>query len=95
VTELDVKLQRLNELLARHSVDVLLLQRVSSFAWATCGAASYIYAWNPSITGTKSEDTILVGPGSNEVLTSIPDWPMLIVEAKGQNIPRPAILEVS
>jgi hypothetical protein len=25
----------------------------------------------------------------------MPDWPMLIVEADGQNIPRPAILEVS
>jgi len=57
--------------------------------------AGQAYAWNPSITGTKSEDTILVGPDSNEVLTNIPDWPMLIVEAEGQNIPRPAILEVS
>ncbi len=57
-------------------------------------AAGQAYAWNPSITGTKSEDTILVGPDSNEVLTNIPDWPMLIVEAEGQNIPRPAILEV-
>ena len=53
-----------------------------------------VYAWNPSITGVKSEDTILVGPGGNEVLTVMPDWPMLIVEADGQNIPRPAILEV-
>ena len=52
-----------------------------------------VYAWNPSVTGTKSEDTILIGPGNNEVLTAIPDWPMLIVEADGQNIPRPAILE--
>src|SRR5512137_890993 len=42
MTELDVKLQRINELLAKHSADALLLQRVSSFAWATCGAASYI-----------------------------------------------------
>lgn len=57
--------------------------------------AGQVYAWNPSITGTKSEDTILVGPGSNEVLTSIPDWPMLLVEAEGQNIPRPAILEIT
>jgi antitoxin VapB len=57
--------------------------------------AGQVYAWNPSITGTKSEDTILVGPSSNEVLTAIPNWPMLIVEADGQNIPRPAILEVS
>ncbi len=53
------------------------------------------YAWNPSITGTKSEDTILIGPSGNEVLTGIPDWPMLLVEAEGQNIPRPAILEVA
>lgn len=52
-----------------------------------------VYAWNPSITGTKSEDTILVGPSGNEVLTAMPDWPMLIVEADGQNMVRPAILE--
>src|SRR5512143_74058 len=56
--------------------------------------AGQVYAWNPSITGAKSEDTILVGPSGNEVLTAMPDWPMLIVEADGQNIPRPAILEV-
>ena len=54
-----------------------------------------VYAWNPSITGAKSEDTILVGASGNEVLTAMPDWPMLFAEADGQNIPRPAILEVS
>ena len=53
-----------------------------------------VYAWNPSITGTKSEDTILIGLSGNEVLTAMPDWPMLIVEADGRNILRPAILEV-
>jgi Xaa-Pro aminopeptidase len=58
-------------------------------------AAGQVYAWNPSITGAKSEDTILVGQSGNEVLTVIPDWPILFVEAEGQNIPRPAILEVS
>jgi antitoxin VapB len=52
-----------------------------------------VYAWNPSITGAKSEDTILVGPSSNEVLTAMPDWPMLKVEVNGLNIERPAILE--
>jgi antitoxin VapB len=57
--------------------------------------AGQVYAWNPSITGAKSEDTILVGSNNNEVLTAIPDWPMLLVEADGQNIPRPAILEVN
>ena len=57
--------------------------------------AGQAYAWNPSITGAKSEDTILVGPSGNEVLTAIPAWPMLLVEVDGQNIPRPAILEIN
>ena len=51
------------------------------------------YAWNPSITGTKSEDTILVGPRTNEVLTEISGWPMLSVQVDGQELRRPAILE--
>jgi Xaa-Pro aminopeptidase len=59
-------------------------------------AAGQVYAWNPSITGAKSEDTILVGQETNQVLTSIPDWPMLSVAVEGQAEPilRPAILEV-
>jgi Xaa-Pro aminopeptidase len=52
------------------------------------------YAWNPSITGTKSEDTILVGETGNEVLTAIKDWPTLPVIASGQTLARPAILEI-
>jgi antitoxin VapB len=53
-------------------------------------AARQTYAWNPSITGAKSEDTVLVGEDGNEVLTTIPDWPLLSVSVEG----RPAILEV-
>jgi antitoxin VapB len=53
-----------------------------------------VYAWNPSITGTKSEDTILVGQNSNEVLTMIQGWPTLPVVVDGQMFQRPAILEV-
>ena len=58
--------------------------------------AGQTYAWNPSITGAKSEDTVLVGEDSNEVLTTIPDWPMLSVAVEGQAEPmlRPAILEI-
>ncbi|MFQ5857293.1 MAG: M24 family metallopeptidase [Anaerolineae bacterium] len=52
------------------------------------------FAWNPSITGTKSEDTILVGPEANEILTATDDWPMAAVEVRGQAIPRPEILVV-
>jgi antitoxin VapB len=59
-------------------------------------SAGQVYAWNPSITGAKSEDTILVGEDGNQVLTTIPDWPMLSVSVEGQPEPmlRPAILEV-
>ncbi len=52
------------------------------------------YAWNPSITGAKSEDTILIGPNNNEVMTEILGWPMLKIELDGQMLQRPAILEV-
>ena len=53
------------------------------------------YAWNPSIAGTKSEDTILVGVDENEVLTSIPGWPVTSVTVNGRAVDRPAILEVT
>jgi Xaa-Pro aminopeptidase len=52
------------------------------------------YAWNPSIAGTKSEDTILVGKAENEVLTAIESWPKLLVTVDGQTFVRPAILEI-
>jgi antitoxin VapB len=53
------------------------------------------YAWNPSITGTKSEDTILIGETGNQVLTAIPNWPTLAVSVDGHTLERPAILEVT
>jgi Xaa-Pro aminopeptidase len=48
------------------------------------------YAWNPSITGYKSEDTILVGDEHNQILTEIPGWPVTTVNG----IARPTILVV-
>ena len=52
-----------------------------------------IYAWNPSITGTKSEDTFLVGKQSNEILTEIPGWPTFDIQIGNELIKRPQILE--
>jgi len=51
------------------------------------------FAWNPSITGAKSEDTILVGEESNEIITEMADWPSIEVQVDEQVIRRPAILE--
>lgn len=50
------------------------------------------FAWNPSITGVKSEDTIQVGEDGSEIITSIPGWPMIEVEIDGRTYQRPAIL---
>ncbi|MFU8772374.1 MAG: aminopeptidase P family protein, partial [Anaerolineales bacterium] len=52
------------------------------------------YAWNPTISGVKSEDTILVGEDRNQVLTAIPDWPAIRVTVGGIEIERPDILVV-
>lgn len=55
--------------------------------------AGQFYAWNPSISGVKSEDTIFVGETENEVITKIEGWPMIDVSADGINFQRPAILQ--
>jgi antitoxin VapB len=51
------------------------------------------FAWNPTLTGTKSEDTILVTREGSEILTEMDDWPTIPVEINHQTIPRPAVLE--
>jgi Xaa-Pro aminopeptidase len=52
------------------------------------------YAWNPSITGTKIEDSILVGAEQNLVVTAITGWPMIPVAIGGKIYEQPAILEL-
>jgi antitoxin VapB len=39
--------------------------------------ATQAFAWNPSIKGTKSEDTILLTPNGVEVITQVDDWPLM------------------
>jgi Xaa-Pro aminopeptidase len=56
--------------------------------------AGQVYAWNPTITGVKSEDSILVGDSGNEILTAIPGWPSIKVDLNGQTLKRPAILVI-
>lgn len=55
--------------------------------------AGQAYAWNPSIAGVKSEDTILVGAEGFEILTATGDWPLLDIPLQGRVVARPAILE--
>lgn len=51
------------------------------------------YAWNPSIAGVKSEDTLLVGPDGPAYLTATGAWPVWEVDGGEGTLPRPAILE--
>ena len=38
---------------------------------------SQAFAWNPTITGTKIEDTALLVDGQVEIVTATPEWPSL------------------
>lgn len=51
------------------------------------------FAWNPSITGVKSEDTVLVTPNGIEMITTTSsDWPTLTGTWGDQTMTRPDIL---
>jgi antitoxin VapB len=56
--------------------------------------ARQAFAWNPTITGTKVEDTVLLCDGQLESITSTPGWPSIPVEAQGQAIDAPAVLTI-
>ncbi len=58
-------------------------------------ALHHFAAWNPTVEGTKSEDTFLVSSDGPCVLTTSGDWPTLAVEVAGMTTMRPAVLELS
>lgn len=49
-------------------------------------------AWNPSIAGTKSEDTIIISNDNIQIITESPNWPLVSVEQAGETWNRPDIL---
>jgi Xaa-Pro aminopeptidase len=50
------------------------------------------FAWNPSITGTKVEETCIAFADGAEVLTTTPAWPQIAVEVEGVEYLSPDIL---
>jgi Xaa-Pro aminopeptidase len=50
------------------------------------------FAWNPSITGTKVEDTVLVTADGIENLTPSPDWPQIPLRCNGLTISAAGLL---
>ena len=55
--------------------------------------APQAFAWNPSITGTKVEDTVIAHGDDDaiEVITSTPGWPAITVEAGGATVEMPDV----
>lgn len=54
--------------------------------------ADQAFAWNPSITGAKCEDTVLCLADGAEIMTDTGDWPMVKVVCGGRSFRRPDIL---
>jgi Xaa-Pro aminopeptidase len=52
------------------------------------------FAWNPSITGAKSEDTMLATTGGPDILSPPTLFPVIEMEVGGFAFRRPAILEL-
>ncbi len=52
------------------------------------------FAWNPSITGTKAEETALVLNEEIEIITATPDFPLVSVEIDGKEYFSPDILSL-
>lgn len=50
------------------------------------------FAWNPTITGAKVEETIIARKDGFEVVTKSKDWPMINVELNGKIYSQPGIL---
>lgn len=52
-------------------------------------------AWNPSIAGTKAEDTVLVTENGAEVVTKTESWPTISFDLAGTTMHRAALVERS
>jgi Xaa-Pro aminopeptidase len=70
--EFNAKIDLLRALLDQHGVDALLLRRVSSFAWATCGAASYV-----NTATTEGAASLLITRDRLYVATNVIEAPRL------------------
>ena len=72
MTEQEFKLERARVLMQEHGLAGLLLDRVSSFAWGTCGASSYV-----NTAGSFGEASLLITPDEQYVLTNNIEAPRL------------------
>ena len=77
MAEFREKQKRIRAELERHKLDALLLSRVSSFAWVTCGAASYV-----NIADSNGTSQLLITKSKRFLITNNIEAPRLIQEEK-------------
>ena len=56
--------------------------------------APQAFAWNPSITGTKVEDTALVTEDGVELITSTGEWPSVPISVRDRSLAAPDVLRI-
>jgi Xaa-Pro dipeptidase len=54
--------------------------------------AGQVFAWNPSITGYKAEDTWLIGDSAKQILTETPNLPYMTVSNLSNGYKQPDVL---
>jgi antitoxin VapB len=52
------------------------------------------FAWNPSITGSKTEETCIAFEDRIEIITTSPDWPSIPIEVEGRAYVLPGVLSL-
>lgn len=72
MSEFERKMAAAEALLHNHNLDALVLRRVSSVAWATCGAPTYVNT--AADTGVA---TLVIKPGQRHLITSRIEVPRL------------------
>jgi antitoxin VapB len=56
--------------------------------------ANQAFAWNPSITGSKIEETCIAFDDRCEIITASPDWPSIPVTVEGRQYVLPGVLSL-
>ena len=59
-----------------------------------CVRTPQAFAWNPSITGTKVEDTALVTEDGVELITSTGEWPFVPITVHGRSLAAADVLKI-
>jgi len=67
-------------------------EKIATVSEGAVVQAHQLFAWNPSIAGVKSEDTLFVLPQGNAILTEPIQYPYLEVKVNSTSYKRPWIL---